>query len=111
MDKSYVIECVRSFAEKASRDLDVRQVILFGSYASGTATDESDIDIAVVTSYPTADWLEASAQLYRIAGDIELALEPHLMDNSSDPSGFLEEIRRTGEVIYDRRAEKTSEAA
>ncbi|MHB1455838.1 MAG: nucleotidyltransferase family protein [Armatimonadota bacterium] len=50
MDKSYVIECVRLFAERARQKMDVRQVYLFGSYARGTATDLSDIDVAVVTN-------------------------------------------------------------
>lgn len=102
MDKDYVIDCVRLLAEKARQTLDVRQVILFGSYAKGTATENSDIDIAVITDSPVDDWLEASAELYRISGGINSALEPHLMDYEHDRSGFLEEIRKTGELIYDR---------
>jgi len=102
MDKDHVVDCVRLLAERARRTIDVRQVILFGSHARATATDQSDIDIAVITDSPVADWLEASAELYRISGDIDLALEPHLLDYEHDPSGFLAEIRRTGEIIYDR---------
>lgn len=102
MDKGRIIECVRAFAERARQDLDVRQVILFGSYAKGTATDESDIDVAVVTDTPPEDWLEASANLFRLRRDIDLAIEPVLIDSSSDRSGFLEEIRKTGELIYSR---------
>ena len=104
MDKSYAIECAKAFAERARQILDVRQVILFGSYARGTATDDSDIDLAVVTGTPPEDWLEASTNLFRLRRDIDLAIEPVLIDPSSDRSGFLEEIRRTGEVIYDRKA-------
>lgn len=102
MDKGYVIECVRSFAERARESLDVQQVILFGSYAKGTATDLSDIDVAIITSSSTDDWLEASTQLFRLRRDIDLSIEPVLIDSSLDRSGFLEEIRRTGEIIYDR---------
>ncbi|OFX13732.1 MAG: hypothetical protein A2Z18_10615 [Armatimonadetes bacterium RBG_16_58_9] len=105
MDKAYVVNCVRSFAEKARHTLDVRQVILFGSYAKGTATDESDIDVVVIVNSPVADWLETSAELYRISGDIDLAMQPHLVDCASDRSGFLEHIKRTGELIYDREVE------
>lgn len=102
MDKGYVIDCVRLLAEEAKRAFNVRQVVLFGSYVAGTATDDSDIDVAVITDSPVDDWLEASAILYRLSGDIDSALEPHLMDLEHDRSGFLEEIRKTGEVIYDR---------
>ena len=102
MDKSYVIECVRSFAEKARQNLDIRQVILFGSYAKGNATENSDIDVAVITATPVEDWLETSTELFRLRRDIDLFLEPILIDSENDRSGFLEEIRRTGELIYDR---------
>ena len=101
MDKVYALECVRSFAEKASRVVDIRQVVLFGSYATGSATEDSDIDVAVITNSPAADWLETSAQLYKISGSIDSAIEPHLVDYTFDHSGFLEEIRKTGLVIYD----------
>lgn len=103
MDKGYVIECVRSFAERARESLDVQQVILFGSYAKGTATELSDIDVAVITGSLTDDWLEASTNLFRLRRDINLSIEPVLIDSSSDRSGFLEEIRKTGEMIYDRK--------
>ncbi|WP_319586311.1 nucleotidyltransferase domain-containing protein [uncultured Desulfobulbus sp.] len=101
MDKSYVIECVRLFAEKARQNMDVRQVILFGSYARGTATDLSDIDVAVVTNTPVDDWLEASTSLFKLRRDINLSIEPVLIEPSSDRSGFLAEIQKTGELVYD----------
>jgi predicted nucleotidyltransferase len=101
VDQIQAIGYVRSFAEQVRQRFDVRQIILFGSYAKGTSRDESDIDVAVITKSPVADWLEASAQLYKIGGDIDLSIEPHLLDYEHDRSGFLDEIRRTGEVIYD----------
>jgi len=104
VDKGYAIKCGKAFAERARQILDVRQVILFGSHAKGTATEDSDIDLAVVTGTPPEDWLEASTNLFRLRRDIDLAIEPVLIDPSSDRSGFLEEIRRTGEVIYDKQA-------
>ena len=104
MDRGYVLDRVRLFAEKARHSMDVRQVILFGSYAKGNATDASDIDVAVVTGARAGDWLEASAQLFRLRRDIDLAIEPVLVDSTTDRSGFLEEIRRTGELVYDSNA-------
>ena len=103
MDKGYVVECVRSFAERVRQSMDVEQVILFGSYARDTATENSDIDVAVVTGTPAKDWLDASTLLFRLRRDINLSIEPVLIDSSSDRSGFLEEIRQTGMLIYDRQ--------
>ncbi|MDO8585605.1 MAG: nucleotidyltransferase domain-containing protein [Armatimonadota bacterium] len=67
----------------------------------GAATEDSDIDVAVITNRPAHDWLEASAKLFRLRRDIDLAIEPVLIDTPIDGSGFLEEIRRTGEIVYD----------
>ncbi len=102
MDKSYVIDCVRSFAQKAKECMDVREVILFGSYASDTATDNSDIDVAVITDTPAEDWLEASTRLFQLRRNINLSIEPILIDSQSDRSGFLADIRQTGEIIFSR---------
>jgi predicted nucleotidyltransferase len=102
MDKSYVIECVRSFAERARQSMDVQQVILFGSYAKGVATEYSDIDVAVVVDTIADDWLEKSSHLFRLRRDIELSIEPVLIASSVDRSGFLDEIRKTGELVYER---------
>ena len=104
MDKSYVIECVRAFAEKARQSLDIRQVFLFGSYAKGTANEYSDIDVAVILDAPVKDWWETSTNLFVLRRDIDLSIEPVLIDSSSDRSGFLEEIRKTGELVYDRES-------
>jgi len=108
VDKSEVSSRVRRFAEKAGAAMPVRQVILFGSYAHGSPHEFSDIDVAVIVEARVEDWLSASAQLFRLRRDIDLAIEPVLIDSEEDPSGFLEEIRRTGEVIYDRDAEQAA---
>ena len=104
MDKAQVLELVRRFAEKARQALDVRQVILFGSHARGCASAHSDIDVAVVIGVPPDDWLDASAQLFKLRRDISLAIEPVLVDPAADRSGFFEEICKTGEFVYDREA-------
>jgi uncharacterized protein len=104
MDKSYALECVRSFAERVKQTMRVRQIILFGSYATGAPTEDSDIDVAVITEDAPGDWLEVASRLFRLRRDINLSIEPVLLDASSDRSDFLEEIRRTGELIYDSRA-------
>lgn len=101
MDKSYVADCVRKLDDVVRHDADIQQVLLFGSYRKGTANDESDIDVAVVTD--TEDnWWPRVTNLWRICSNIDSMIEPHLMYSGSDRSGFLEEIRRTGVLIYER---------
>ena len=108
MDQSQIREDVRRFAAKVQAALPVRQIILFGSYVHGTPHEFSDIDVAVITESPVERWLDTAAELYRLREDINIDIEPLLFDSEEDPSGFLAEIRRTGEIIYDREAEQAA---
>jgi len=56
--------------------IDVSKVILFGSYAKGTAKPESDIDIAVVSSQFGKNNLKEMMLLRRIALKIDSHIEP-----------------------------------
>jgi len=58
------------------KGVDVSKVILFGSYAKGTAKPESDIDIAVVSSQFGKNNLKEMMFLRRIALKIDSHLEP-----------------------------------
>ena len=70
------------------------------SYARGTAGEDSDIDVAVVLDSIEEDLLMLEARLYRLRRDIDERIEPILLEEKDDKSGFLEEILKTGEIIY-----------
>ena len=42
----------------------------------------------------------AEAKLFRLRKEIDTRIEPVLLEESNDKSGFSEEILKTGEVIY-----------
>jgi len=100
MDKATAIECVRQSADILRENFDVKRVILFGSYAKDRARKDSDIDVAVVLDRVEEDFLTAESRLFRLRREIDARIEPVLLDASNDRSGFLEEILKTGEVIY-----------
>jgi predicted nucleotidyltransferase len=75
-------------------------VILYGSQAKGTATESSDIDIAVVVDRIEGDFLDAEIALFRARRGIDDRIEPVLLEYGNDPSGFLASILGTGQVIY-----------
>jgi predicted nucleotidyltransferase len=102
MDKGTAIEHVRQYADLVRRHFDVRSVVLFGSYAQGTAREDSDIDVAVVVDEIHGDWLTSAAKLHSLTRDIDIMIEPIILDPRHDRSGFLEHILKTGEVIYSR---------
>ncbi|GHS97867.1 hypothetical protein FACS1894139_11880 [Planctomycetales bacterium] len=109
MDKSEVVKSVRRYAAALrAKNIEPEEVVLFGSYATGTAHADSDIDVAVVVRNFDfdRDYQRTVALLWRVAGDTCVEIEPLLIDrNRADRSGFIEHILTTGEVIYDKSLE------
>ena len=100
MDKTTAIRYVKQYADVVRQNFKVKKVILYGSYSRGSAQKDSDIDVAVVLSRIDEDFLMAEAKLFRLRREIDTRIEPVLLEESNDKSGFLEEILKTGEVIY-----------
>ena len=100
MDKTTAIRHVKQYADVVRQNFKVKKVILYGSYSRGSARKDSDIDVAVVLSRIDEDFLMAEAKLFRLRREIDTRIEPVLLEESNDKSGFLEEILKTGEVIY-----------
>ena len=51
MDKTTIQSALTAFTRRMQQKYQPEQVILFGSYARGEATDYSDVDVLVVSSY------------------------------------------------------------
>ena len=106
MDKATAIRCVKQYADLVRQNFDVKKIILYGSYSRDAARKDSDIDVAVVLDSVDEDFLTCEARLFRLRREIDVRIEPVLLEESMDRSGFLEEILKTGEIIYS--AEPTS---
>lgn len=50
MDLDQVKQPLSQFVEKASQAIKVDEVIIFGSYLEGNATEESDIDVFIISN-------------------------------------------------------------
>ena len=40
---------IKGFISRLSNEIDISEVVLFGSYANGNATEHSDIDLAIIS--------------------------------------------------------------
>ena len=100
MDKSQVLEKAIKYSELVSKEFKPQKILLYGSYAKGNWNEESDIDIAVIVDEVHGDYLELASMLYRLRRNIDDRIEPVLLEEKADPSGFLTEVLKHGELIY-----------
>ena len=100
LDKTTVREIALKFAEEVKKVLNPEKIILFGSYVNGTPWEYSDIDIAIVMNGYQGNRREAKTMLFGLRRQVSTKIEPHLLDETRDQSGFLEFVKETGEVIY-----------
>jgi len=100
LDKTTVREIARKYANRVREEYDPKQVILFGSYINGNPHEYSDIDIAIIFEETGDEFLDTWTHLVKLCRGISFDIEPHMLDESCNKSGFLDHIRKTGEVIY-----------
>jgi predicted nucleotidyltransferase len=100
LDKATVREIAGRYAEEVRKVLHPDAIILFGSYVNGHPHEWSDIDIAVVLNGFDGDWLETASMLCGLTRKVSIDIEPHLLDETCDGSGFAKHVVKTGEIIY-----------
>jgi len=85
----------------AEHGIPVWRIYLFGSYARGAATKESDIDLAVFLDQDDIDGFREDIELMRLRRDLDLRIEPQAFAktdfNDTDP--YIKEIIDTGQRI------------
>lgn len=100
MQKNNVKKIVAAYAEELSRhDFPFSQILLFGSYAKGTAKEWSDIDICVVSNkFKGKQWDENERQLWKLKKNVDARIEPIGMtpEDLKSWSPLAHEIRKHG---------------
>lgn len=100
MGKKEALNIAEKYLKKVKNHFTIINALMFGSFAKGTNSDESDIDIAIVLdSIP--DVFETQIQLLKLRRDIDLRIEPHPFRSEdfsiNDP--VVNEILNTGVKI------------
>ncbi|NLJ40052.1 MAG: nucleotidyltransferase domain-containing protein [Clostridiales bacterium] len=96
-NRERIKEIAAKYAELLKRELDIESVYLAGSYAKGTNTEDSDIDIIVVSDSFSGDLIKDMLKLMKIRRELDYRIEPHPFTKSEfNPSNpFVEEILNT----------------
>lgn len=104
MDKAKARKLVEQYAKVVIANMVVNKIILYSSYARGDYRKDSDIDVAVVVprSSVSKDILKDMAELYKLTVGVSTDIEPVLIVDEEDPSGFLDSISEYGEVVYSK---------
>ena len=100
LDQATAISAVEQYANAVIKEFTPAAIVLYGSYAKGNPHEDSDIDVAVIFNGFSGDWLKTSTRLWRLIEDISFDIEPILLDSTEDNSGFVRNVFKTGQIIY-----------
>lgn len=99
MDKREVINKLVKYKLLVSKHFDIDKVVLYGSYAKGSQSDASDIDVAIIVNSIDQDFFIYAPLLWKLRREIDDRIEPILIEKNKDESGFLQEVLKTGLII------------
>ena len=96
---------VDALVERVTKDFDPKAIIIFGSVAKGTATEDSDLDVAVIMDTDLS-WTQRVVAIRRALGRFGMALDllvftPEEVEvERKNPCTIVSEILSTGKVVY-----------
>ena len=95
---------IHTFAQKIAREFKPHKIILFGSYAYGTPTSDSDVDMLVIMPFEgrgarkAAEILQATDPRFPI--DLLVRTPEQIERRVSLGDFFIREITQKGKVLY-----------
>jgi uncharacterized protein len=83
--------------------ISVSQAYLYGSYAAGTATDESDIDLLIVSDKVDENDDKAIGKAWRLTRKVSTRIEPYIIGlknfSSQNVSPLVDTVKKKGIII------------
>jgi len=100
---------IEELGRRIGREFHARKVVLFGSYAHGVATDDSDVDLLVVLPFEGKSVNQSVEMRLRLRPafpvDLIVRTPETVRQRVEMGDGFMREILEEGKVLYeaDRR--------
>ncbi len=88
---------------KENHGAKIKKIILFGSYARGEATAESDIDVLIVGDVTLDELIAISFPLllkYGVYISPHVITAGHLSYLEKEGYGFIKNVKKEGKIIY-----------
>ena len=92
-----ILNTVEKYIKEISKHYNIKAVYLFGSYAKGTNTEDSDIDVAIIINSDN-NVFDLMVELMMLTQNIDLRIEPHpiKVEDFEEGNPFVQEILDTG---------------
>ena len=94
---------IRAYCRVVAREFSPRKIILFGSYATGAATPDSDVDLVVVMPFRGS----VTDKVVEIRGRVEAPFPMDLLvwrpAQERNPDSFTRGVLSEGKVMYESR--------
>ena len=98
-----VNEIINNYVEDVKNAMSIDRIFLFGSYAKGIATEQSDIDLCFFSrSFENQPSIDIMKQLFRLTRKYKgIDIEPRGFATSEleNDNPFVKEILRTGREL------------
>ena len=96
---------INTLVRRIMRVLQPERVILFGSYAKGTAASASDVDLLVIKETPLpparrAEDLLPMLQQMLIPVDVHIYTPEEVTELAREPWSFIHSVLQTGRTLY-----------
>lgn len=99
-------EHIQSLADEIAAKFDVERIILFGSYAYGTPTEDSDVDLLVLMEFEGRAFTKGGevsrAVSYKFPRDIILRTPADAERRYAEWDPLIRHAFDQGEVLYER---------
>jgi uncharacterized protein len=99
------METIREYSRRIGREFQPRRVVLFGSHARGTATDDSDVDLLVIMPFEGKPWKAATQIRERVRPGFPLDLivrtPQQVSERLTRGDTYLETLMREGVVLHE----------
>jgi predicted nucleotidyltransferase len=96
------LKIAQDFAQAINSDKIVK-IILFGSVARGDDTEDSDIDILIISDYRDEIWDDIADMIGEIVLEKQELISAHIMStyrfNTTQDYSFLSNVLAEGEVL------------
>jgi len=96
---------IEEFGQRIGREFNAERVILFGSYARGAVTDDSDVDLLVIIPFEGRS-VDKSVKIRmklrpQFPVDLLVRTPENVRQRIEMGDGFMREIVEEGKVLYE----------